>query len=76
MNKIDIYTSETCSYCHSAKEFFKEKNIGFTEHNITKDIQARRFLIKKGYMSVPLIIIDGKEISGFDKYELSQILKV
>jgi glutaredoxin 3 len=74
MRKVDIYTTESCSYCHAAKDFLKANNISFTEYDITKDSQARRELMKKGYRSVPLIIVDSVEISGFDRGELSQIL--
>jgi glutaredoxin-like YruB-family protein len=76
MRNVELYTSETCVYCHAAKDFLKANNIGFTEYNITKDVQARKALMKKGYMSVPLIIIDGKIIKGFDKEELTQALKL
>ncbi|MDF2531023.1 MAG: glutaredoxin [Clostridia bacterium] len=76
MRNVELYTSETCVYCHAAKEFLSANNIRYTEYNITKDVQARKALMKKGYMSVPLIIIDGKEIRGFDKEELSQALKL
>jgi glutaredoxin-like YruB-family protein len=74
MKKVDIYTTESCVYCHAAKDFLTANNIHFTEYNITKDSQARRELMRRGYRSVPLIIVDNKEISGFDKGELSQVL--
>ncbi|MDF2592297.1 MAG: glutaredoxin [Clostridia bacterium] len=76
MKKIEIYTTESCSYCHAAKDFFRQNNISFTEHDITKDTQARKELMRKGYRSVPLIIIGDKEISGFDREELTTILKL
>lgn len=76
MKKIEIYTSESCSYCHAAKDYFRQNNISFIEYNITKDIQARRELMRKGYKSVPLIIIGNEEVSGFDKEKLSNILKL
>ena len=76
MKQIEIYTSETCSYCHAAKDFLRQNNISFTEYNITKDIQARSELMRKGYRSVPLIIIGDEEVSGFDKAQLSSKLKI
>lgn len=76
MKNVDIYTTESCSYCHAAKDFFRQNNIIFTEYNITKDPQARRELMKRGYRSVPLIIIGDQEVSGFDREELSTILKI
>lgn len=76
MKKVEIYTSETCGYCHAAKDFLKQHSISFVEHNITKDSGARRELISKGYRSVPLIIVNGIEIPGFDKERLSELLNL
>jgi glutaredoxin-like YruB-family protein len=76
LKKVEIYTSKSCSYCHAAKEFLSQNNISFTEYDITQDAQARRELMKKGYRSVPLIIIENEEISGFDKEKLLSILKL
>ena len=36
MNKIIIYTNETCPYCKQVKEKLNENNIKFTER-LTKD---------------------------------------
>lgn len=75
MKKIDIYTSESCSYCYAAKEYFKQKNISYEEHNITKDSESRRELMRMGYRSVPIIIIDGEQILGFNKERISSLLE-
>lgn len=74
MKNVDIYTSDSCQYCHMAMEFFNENNIPYTEHNISKDKEARMEIIKKGYRSVPLIIIEDKEILGFDKEQILESL--
>jgi len=76
MDKVELYTTESCIYCHAAKDFFEEHNISYTEHNITKDSEARKNLMKKGYRSVPLIIVGDQEILGFDEEELAQALKL
>lgn len=74
MNKVEIFTSENCGFCHEAKDFFKENNIDYIEHNISEDAEAKKTLIKKGFRSVPVISIDGKEIMGFDKEQVSSLL--
>lgn len=74
MKKIDIYTSDTCGYCHAAIDYLNENNVQFTEHNISSNPEARQELIKKGYRSVPLIIIDNEELLGFDKDKVSSLL--
>ena len=76
MKKIDIYTSDTCGYCHTAIDYFNENNVQFIEHNISSNPEARKELMKKGYRSVPLIIIDNEEILGFDKEKVALLLEL
>lgn len=76
MAKVDIYSSNTCGYCFAAKDFFKENNIEYTEHNVSIDPEAKKFLVDKGIRGVPFIIVDGKEIMGFDQDELKAALKL
>ncbi|MBU3111195.1 glutaredoxin family protein [Clostridium lacusfryxellense] len=74
MNKVEIYTSNSCGFCHLAKEFFEENNIEYIEHNISENVDAKKALIKKGYRSVPVIDINGNEMVGFDKEKVVAIL--
>jgi len=76
MNKVEIYTSSSCGYCHLALDFFKENNIEYIEHNISEDLEAKKALIKKGYRSVPVININGEEMMGFDKEKVAALLKL
>ncbi|MHC6180402.1 glutaredoxin family protein [Clostridium sp. JNZ X4-2] len=76
MSKVDIFTTSTCQYCHSAKEFFTKNNIDFTEHNITTDAHARKELMKKGYRSVPVIVIDGEYLVGFNESKVESLLNI
>lgn len=76
MDKVELYTTESCIYCHAAKDFFKQHNISYIERNITKDKEARKSLMMRGYRSVPLIVIGDHEILGFDEKELAQALKL
>lgn len=74
MNNVIIYTSSTCGYCTLAKEYLDGKGVNYVEKNIQKDPNARRELMQKGYMGVPVIIVDGEEIVGFDKNRLESLL--
>lgn len=76
MNKIDIYTSKDCHFCHEAKDFFNTNHLEFTEHNVSTDVEARKFLMKKGIMSVPYIIIDEHEMLGFNKEEIEKLIQL
>ena len=42
MKTVEIYTSDTCIQCVKAKEFLKTNNVEYTEHNISKNSEARK----------------------------------
>ena len=73
MKKIEIYTSDTCVQCKKAKEFLKKNNIEFVGYNISSNQEYKRELIKKGYLSVPVIVVDGQDILGFDLTRIKQL---
>lgn len=52
----------------------QEKGISYTEKNIQTSPEARKELMSMGHMGVPVIIIDGEEIVGFDKSRMEQLL--
>ncbi|MDO5713331.1 MAG: glutaredoxin family protein [Tissierellia bacterium] len=74
MEKAVIYTSSTCPYCTMAKDYFKEKGVDFEEKNVQTDPEARSELMEKGYTGVPVIVLGGEEIVGFDKSKLEKLL--
>ena len=47
MKKITIYSTPTCIYCRMAKDFLAEKNIPFTDCDLTQDVTKREEIIKK-----------------------------
>ncbi len=58
-----------------AKDYFKEKNIGYEEHDIAGDEKAREEMIAKSQqMGVPMIDIDGTIIIGFSRSEIDKAL--
>ncbi|MDO5725476.1 MAG: glutaredoxin family protein [Tissierellia bacterium] len=75
MKEVVVYTSSTCPYCSMAKDYLKKLNVEFTEKNVSTDRAAREELMKLGHTGVPLLIIDGQEIVGFDKCKVDELLK-
>lgn len=74
---ITIYSTPTCMYCKTAKQFLGEHNIPYTEKNVASDMAAREEMVKKsGQLGVPVIDIDGQIVVGFDKERISEILKI
>jgi glutaredoxin len=74
MTTITIYSKEQCPYCDMAKNWFKSKNLEFTEHRIGTNGFTRENLLEAvpTARTVPQIIIDGKLIGGWDDLRKSE----
>ncbi len=67
MANIEIYTKQTCPYCHRAKALFTRKKAVFQEISIDGDTDKREEMIKRsGRTTVPQIFIDGQHVGGCD----------
>ena len=62
-------------FCAKVKEFLSQKKIEFTDRNIAADQAALDELEKLGYMTTPVIVIDGEVVVGFDRDKLQKLLK-
>lgn len=58
----------------TAKDYLDEKGAAYTEKNIQTDKAARKELMGMGHMGVPVLVIDGEEVVGFDKAKIDQLL--
>lgn len=76
MSKIKVYSTPTCPWCHTLKDFLKEKNIKFEDIDVSKNQKKLEEMIRKsGQMGVPQIEINGKIIVGFDKAAIEKELE-
>ena len=72
---VTIFSTPTCHFCQMSKEFFKENNIAYTEHDVAADMEQRQIMIdKSGQMGVPVIFVGEDMIIGFDKKRLEETL--
>ncbi len=74
MNKVTIYTSQTCPYCIKAKKLLKMLNLDYTEINIENNFDEMCDKLSKQYnipsiSTVPQIIINDHYIGGYDDLE-------
>ena len=55
------------------KEFLSQKGVAFKEHDVSRDSAAAQDLLKRtGQRGVPVTIVDGQTIIGFDRARLEQ----
>ena len=62
-------------FCDQAKEYLSQKGIKFEERDVARDSGALADLKKLGYMTTPVIVIDGSVIVGFDAEKIDQALQ-
>jgi glutaredoxin 3 len=75
--KVIVFSTPTCAYCNQAKRYFREKNIRFTDVDVSRDQSAARDMLRRtGQMGVPVILINNKPIVGFDRPKINQILNI
>ena len=79
-NKITVYSTATCGYCHMLKDWLDDNKLKFTEKRVDTDYDsAREMMLKSGQMGVPFTVIvdkDGNEqkVLGFDVQRLKTVL--
>jgi glutaredoxin 3 len=72
---VTIYSTPVCHFCHAAKDFFKENNINYTEHDVAMDAEKRQEMIEMtNQMGVPVIRIEDDVVIGFDEGKLRELL--
>jgi len=62
-------------FCVQAKEYLSQKGIKFQERDIAQDPSALAELKKFGYMTTPVIVVDGSVIVGFDADKIDHALQ-
>ncbi len=73
--KIVVFTSNSWPHCVTAKEFLREKGFEYEEKNVSSDMEARKELMEMGFMGVPIILVDGETVEGFNKGKLEKLLE-
>lgn len=75
MHKVTVYSTPTCHFCHVAKDFLRNNNVEFVEHNVAVDTEKRNEMLDRtGQMGVPVIDINGEIVIGFDQQRIKELL--
>ena len=75
--KIRIFSTPSCPYCVTLKEYLKEKEFEYEDINVAEDKEAAKEMIEKsGQMGVPVSEIKGEIIIGFDKVKINKVLGI
>jgi len=58
-----------------AKEYFKENGVSYDDYDVSKDLTRRQEMLDKTHQfGVPVIVINGKIVLGFDRPKINKLL--
>jgi GrxC family glutaredoxin len=68
MARVEVYTTQYCSYCRQAKRLLAERAIAYEEIDVGGDDEIRADVMQRsGRYTVPQIFIDGRSIGGYEE---------
>lgn len=74
---IKVYSTLTCPYCITLKNFLKEKGFQFEDIDVSQDLKAQKEMIEKSdQMAVPVVDINGQIVVGFDREKIVKLLNI
>jgi glutaredoxin-like YruB-family protein len=74
--EIKIYSTPTCPYCTMAKQYISSKGKSYENIDVSADQDKAQEMVKlSGQMGVPVIVVDGTIVTGFDKSKLDDLIK-
>jgi glutaredoxin 3 len=67
MQKVQIYTTQWCPYCHAAKSLLADKGVAYEEVN-AEDPEVRMQMVERanGRRTVPQIFVGETHVGGYD----------
>ncbi|MCL4504948.1 MAG: glutaredoxin family protein [Chloroflexi bacterium] len=75
--RVIVFSTPTCSFCNAAKAYFRQKNIKYSDIDVSRDMAAARDMVRRsGQQGVPVIDIGGKIVVGFDRNKINQLLGI
>ena len=72
--EVIVLSTPTCPYCKKAKRFLQKNGVRYTDYNINSSQQGKRLYGKYGGGGVPIVIINGNVIHGYNPQKMQQVL--
>jgi len=73
--KVVVFTTPTCPWCTRVKRYLTEQHVRYREVDVARDQAAAKDLVRRtGQMGVPVVMIDGRTVVGFDKPQIDRLL--
>ncbi len=73
-NEVVMFMTSWCGYCRAARQYFSDNNIPYTEYDIERSSEGKQMYDQYNVRGVPVIVINGEVIIGFDQNAISAAL--
>jgi mycoredoxin len=74
-NEVVLYATAWCGYCKKTRALLKKHGIAYTEYDIEKSAQGREEYDQLNGKGVPLLVINGKVVRGYDPNQILRLAK-
>lgn len=72
---VVFYSVPTCEACDLTRNYLNERGVPFQEKNVIDDIELQEELMAKtGELSVPVVFVGNKRVSGYNRAQLESEL--
>lgn len=72
---ITIYTLPNCVQCDMTKRMLKQKNVEYSEVDLSTNEEASNMVKEMGYKSAPVVVVGNKHWSGFKLDKIKELIK-
>jgi len=72
---VVLLSTSWCPWCRTAREMFRSEGIPYTEYDVETTPKGRELYRRYDGSGVPLIIVNGVVIRGFNKVAIYQALR-
>lgn len=62
---FNIYGAQWCTFCKKAKDLLESKGQEYKFVDVETDVEACKFLLEEGALTIPQIYKDGELVGGY-----------
>lgn len=72
--RITLYSTRRCARCHQARKWLLQHKLRFQDLDIERNARAFKEFQRLGARGVPVLLVDGRRIDGFDPKRMQRLL--
>ena len=72
--RVILYATQWCAYCKKTRKFLEQNNIPYYEYDVESSSEGYDQFKALGGRGVPLLLVNGKVIKGFDTKRILKYL--